>query len=63
GTIDFRNFIVNKLQIDYSGARDAFVSAINTLNGNIFYKGNIYYNGSPSLINVKQRDAGKLLHF
>ncbi|GAC1425282.1 MAG: hypothetical protein NVS1B13_08910 [Flavisolibacter sp.] len=63
GTLDFRNFEVKKLQIDYSGARDAYVWVRDVLTGNIFYKGNIYIRGNPSIVSLKQRSEGKLYPF
>ncbi len=60
GSIDFRNFEVKKLQIDYSGARDAYVWVSNSLTGNIFYKGNIYLRGNPYTVSLKQSSEGKL---
>jgi len=63
GTIDYKNFITDKLLIDYSSARDAYVNVSDALYGNIFYVGNIYYKGHPSIISVKEKDRGKVISY
>ena len=63
GTIDYRNFITDKLLIDYSSARDAYVNVSKALYGNIFYVGNVYYKGLPSIISVKERDKGRFISY
>ena len=63
GTIDYRNFITDKLLIDYSSARDAYVNVSKALYGNIFYVGNVYYKGLPSIISVSERNKGRFISY
>lgn len=63
GTIDYKNFQVKKLGIDYSGIRNAYVSASEVLSGNIFYKGNVYYKGSPYRVTVQTPGEGRLIPY
>jgi hypothetical protein len=62
GTIDYRNFEVKRLQLDYSGIRDAHVHATEQLNARIFYKGNVYYKGNP-VIRKEENSSGRLLPY
>ena len=63
GSIDYRNFVTDKLLIDYSSARDAYVNVSDALYGNIFYVGNIYYKGRPAIVSVKERDKGRVMSY
>lgn len=63
GTIDYRNFNTDKLLIDYSSVRDAYVNANRALYGNIFYVGNVFYKGNPSILSVKERDKGRFISY
>lgn len=63
GTIDYRNFITDKLLIDYSSVRDAYVNVPSALYGNIFYVGNVYYKGHPDIFSVKERDKGRFISY
>jgi hypothetical protein len=62
GTIDYRNFEIRRLQIDYSSIRDAHVWVTEKLNGRIFYKGNVYYRGTPA-IRKEEVSSGRFLPF
>jgi hypothetical protein len=63
GTIDYRNFNTDKLLIDYSSVRDAYVNVSTALYGNIFYVGNVYYKAHPSILSVKERDKGRFISY
>jgi Protein of unknown function (DUF2807). len=63
GTIDYRNFMTDRLLIDYSSVRDAYVNVTNALYGNIFYVGNVYYKGHPAIVSVKERDKGRVISY
>ena len=63
GTIDFRNFAVRAMDINYVGLRDAYVNATQNLHATIHYKGNVYYKGSPSFIAPVYKSTGKLIPF
>ena len=63
GSIDYRNFVTDKLLIDYSSARDAYVNVSDALYGNIFYLGNIYYKGHPSIVSVNEKNKGRIISY
>jgi hypothetical protein len=63
GTIQYQNFVTDKLLIDYSSVRNAYVNAPVAIYGNIFYKGNIYYKGAPAMMNVKEHDTGRFIPY
>ena len=60
GTIDFKDFTVKRMQMDYSSARDAYVHATELLRAKISYKGNVFYKGGP-IIDVQLKNEGRLL--
>lgn len=63
GTIDYKNFEVKKLGIDYSSIRDAFIQATETLNGRIYYKGNVYYSGNPATTQLASENSGQFIAY
>ena len=63
GTIDYSNYNVKKLGLDYSSIRDAYVWASQSLNGRIFYKGNVYYRGNPVLTRAETSNEGRFIHY
>jgi hypothetical protein len=60
GTIDFSEFSVKYMNIDYSSIRDGYISVSDVLHASIYYKGNLYYKGSPE-VNVQTYNEGKLI--
>ncbi len=62
GTIDYQNFEVKRMQMDYSGIRDAQINVTEKLNGRIFYKGNVYYKGNP-MIRKEETSTGRFLPY
>ena len=60
GTLDLRNYSIKKLEIDYSGVRDAHINVTESLKGRIFYKGNVYYKGNPQL-DISERNQGRFI--
>lgn len=63
GSIDFRNFQVKRFAIDYESVRNGYIHVTEALHATIRYKGNLYYKGSPALINIKASSSGKLIQF
>ncbi|RYZ24155.1 MAG: DUF2807 domain-containing protein [Chitinophagaceae bacterium] len=60
GAIDYRDFRVQRLALDYAGVRDARVWATESLRATIFQNGNIYYKGTPRL-SPDYRNSGRLI--
>ena len=61
GTINFKNFVVKKMQIDYGSVRNAFINVTESLRGRIYHTGNVYYSGNPGFIQMEKLSSGKLL--
>jgi hypothetical protein len=62
GNADMSDFIVKKMVIEYGGLGDTHVNVTEDLDVIIFYKGNIYYKGTPVISRAVYYSTGKLLH-
>ena len=62
GTIDFADFVVKKMIIEYGGVRDATIHVTDSLNSIIYYKGNLFYKGAPSITKDEVHSSGRLIH-
>ena len=63
GTLDFRNFQAKRMGMDYSSIRNAYVSVSEHLAGTIYFKGNVYYRGNPSKLNVQTPKEGRFIPY
>jgi len=61
GSIDFSNFEVRKMVIEYGGVRDANINVTTELNAILYFKGNLYYKGNPVITQNKQHSSGRLI--
>ncbi|MER3463491.1 MAG: hypothetical protein C4329_02815 [Chitinophagaceae bacterium] len=62
GTIDFRNLQVRRMAVDFGSVRDGYVWATEALHAQIFYKGNLYYKGTPT-VDMQLLHDGRLFRF
>lgn len=62
GSIDFSDFAVQKMIIEYGGVRDARINVTEDLNAIIYYKGNLFYKGTPVITRNEVHSSGRLLH-
>jgi hypothetical protein len=61
GIADMRNFVVNKMVIEYGGLRDTHINVRDELSAVIFHKGNIYFKGNPVITKLISHSSGKLI--
>jgi len=61
GTMDLRNLKVKRAEVDQRSVRNMYVWATDQLWVKVEYKGNVYYKGSPSLMEYQQFNDGRLL--
>lgn len=61
GSIDFSDFVVKKMIIEYGGVRDATIHVTEDLNSIIYFKGNLYYKGTPQLTKNEVHSSGRLI--
>jgi hypothetical protein len=62
GSIDFSDFLVKKMVIEYGGVRDATIHVTEDLNSILYYKGNLYYKGAPQVSKDEVHSSGRLIH-
>ncbi len=60
-TINFKNFVVKKMEIDYGSVRNGFINVTESLTGRIYHTGNVLYSGNPASIKMEILSTGKLL--
>ncbi len=60
-TINFKNFVVKKMELDYGSVRNGFINVTEYLGGRIYHTGNVIYSGNPSNIKMEILSTGKLL--
>ena len=63
GSIDFSDFVVKKMALEYGGVRDATIQVTEELNSIIYYKGNVFYKGTPLITNNKVHSSGRLIRY
>jgi hypothetical protein len=61
GQTDMADFVVKKMVIEYGGLGDTHVNVTDELNAIIFFKGNIYYKGSPVITRSTYYSTGTLI--
>ncbi len=61
GTIDFRDFKVRHQMVGYGSIRDGYVHATESLHVIMYFKGTLFYKGSPSRIKTEFLSTGKVL--
>lgn len=61
GSIDFSDFEVKKMVIEYGGVRDATIRVTEELNAIIYFKGNLFYKGNPLVTQNTQHSSGNLI--
>lgn len=62
GTINFSNFVVKKMIIEYGSVRDAVINVTDDLNAIIYFKGNLFYKGTPQITKNEVHSSGRLIH-
>ena len=62
GTINFGDFEVKKMIIEYGSVRDATINVTEDLNAIIYYKGNLFYKGTPTISKDEVHSSGRLIH-
>ena len=62
GSIDFKDFIVKNMNIEYGSIRDTHINVTETLHAIVYFKGSIYYTGSPAKIDTTYYSSGRLIH-
>ena len=63
GTIDFRDFVVKHQTVGYGSIRDGFVHATSSLHVIMYFKGTLYYKGTPQLVTMEQLSTGTITPF
>ena len=61
GTLQFEDFDVRHLVINYAGNRNTTVSATERIEAVVYHTGNVYYKGNPSNITTVYYSSGRLL--
>ncbi|MEJ7912355.1 MAG: DUF2807 domain-containing protein [Chitinophagaceae bacterium] len=61
GTIDFRDFKVRHQMVGYGSIRDGYVHATESLHVIMYFKGTLFYKGSPLRIKTEYLSTGKVL--
>lgn len=61
GSIDFSDFVVKKMIIEYGSVRDATINVTDDLNSIIYFKGNLYYKGTPQITRDEVHSSGRLI--
>lgn len=61
GSIDFSDFTVKKMIIEYGGVRDAAIHVTDDLNSIIYHTGNLYYKGIPQITRNEVHSSGRLI--
>ncbi|HLZ16090.1 MAG TPA: DUF2807 domain-containing protein [Cyclobacteriaceae bacterium] len=62
GSVNLLQLPTSRVAIDSKSIRDITVNVTDTLHANIVYKGNVYYKGSPAIIDALVTSSGKLIH-
>lgn len=61
GSIDFSEFEVKKMVIEYGGVRDATIHVTEELDAILYFHGNVYFKGNPVITQNRQHSTGKLI--
>jgi hypothetical protein len=61
-SVDLSALPTRAAAVDSKSIRDISVKVTTALHANILYKGNVYYKGSPAIIDTLITDAGRLIH-
>jgi len=61
GSIDFSDFKVKALHIDYGSLRDAYVNVSDGLYALMYFKGNLYYKGNPAIVDTTNYSTGRVI--
>jgi hypothetical protein len=61
GTIDFSDFVAKKMTIEYGSVRDGTINVSEELNAIIYYKGNLFYKGTPKITKDEIHSSGRLI--
>ena len=61
GLTDMRDFMVQNMVIEYGGLADTYINVTSTLSAIIYYKGNVYYKGNPSITRSERYSTGQLI--
>ncbi|HUQ96839.1 MAG TPA: DUF2807 domain-containing protein, partial [Chitinophagaceae bacterium] len=62
GSINFSDFEVQKMIIEYGGVRDATVFVTGDLNAILYFKGNLYFKGTAQVSRNEVHSSGRLIH-
>jgi len=63
GTLDFRNFAVQRMEVTYASARAGYVWATETLRARVYHTGSVFYRGRPGQIHTEYRSSGRVLAY
>jgi hypothetical protein len=63
GSLNAKNFHCNFLEISSKTTADSWIYAVDTIRAFLSSKGNIYYSGNPSIVEVlEKKSTGELIH-
>lgn len=62
GSVDLSGLATTTAGVDSKSIRDIYVNASHAVHANITYMGNVYYRGSPSVIDTYIVGTGRLIH-
>lgn len=61
GTIDFSDFTVRKMVIEFGSVRDATIQVTEDLDAVLYFKGNLFYKGGPVVSRNIRHSSGRLI--
>jgi len=62
GSVNMVDFISSYVSVDSKSIEDIFVNVTGSLQADIVYKGNVYFKGSPPIIDTLITNSGRLIH-
>ena len=62
GLMDLRDFVVTNMFIEYGGLADTHINVTGELSAILYYKGNVFYKGSPVVTKNTTYSTGKLIN-
>lgn len=61
GKIDFSDFTAKEMVIEYGSLADTYINVTDQLDATIYYKGNLFYKGSPLIRRSDYYSSGRLI--
>ncbi|HTQ26948.1 MAG TPA: DUF2807 domain-containing protein, partial [Puia sp.] len=62
GSVDLSGLPSTNVSIDQKSVRDSYVNVSGTLQASVVYRGNVYYEGSPTSVDSLITSSGRLIH-